>query len=112
MKTYPRSERIADMIHREIAVYLQREISDPRLTEVSITAVDVGQDLRNATVFFTVLDKTTVESVEKTLNKAVGHFKRLLASSLNMRHIPAIHFRYDATIVQAAELSALIDSVA
>lgn len=111
MKSYPRSERVADLIRREVAQLLVRDIHDPRLQFVSITEVSVTPDLREATVFFTLLDSVSVEEVEKTLNKAVGHFKRQLAAALTLRHLPQLSFRYDAVLARATQLSELIDGL-
>ena len=56
-KDYSRTQRIGDQMQRELAVLIQREIKDPRLGLVTITAVDVSRDLSHAKVFITVMGK-------------------------------------------------------
>ena len=51
MISFKRSERIAGMIRREIADILLKEISDPRIGDITVTDVILSGDLRQATVF-------------------------------------------------------------
>lgn len=51
-----RAQRIADQIQREIAVLIQLEMSDPRVGMVSVTGVDVSNDLAHAKIYITVLN--------------------------------------------------------
>jgi ribosome-binding factor A len=53
-----RAERVADLIREEVAALLRKEVDDPRLQSgalVSITEVEVGDDLRYAKVFVSVM---------------------------------------------------------
>ena len=49
-KEYPRKLRINAQLQRELTELIREELSDPRLTGVTVTDVDVAPDLRNATV--------------------------------------------------------------
>jgi ribosome-binding factor A len=51
-----RAQRIADQIQREIATLIQLEVNDPRVGMVSVTGVDVSNDLAHAKILFTVLN--------------------------------------------------------
>ena len=53
---FSRSRRVGGLIQRELATLLSREVKDPRLSLISITAVDVTRDLSLAKVFYTVMD--------------------------------------------------------
>lgn len=108
-KSYPRQERIADLILRELALFLQRATNDPRLQQVSITAVKVSSDKSRARVFFNVLEKETAKEVEQVLNKASGYYRSLLAKSSGLRFTPSLHFEYDFSILYGSDLSRLID---
>ncbi len=52
-KEYSRIERIADLLQRELANLIQQEVRDPRLSLISVTAVNVSKDLAHAKIFFT-----------------------------------------------------------
>jgi ribosome-binding factor A len=51
MRSYARSVRIAELFQREIADILMRKVGDPRLEGVTITRIEVSNDLKLATVF-------------------------------------------------------------
>ena len=54
-----RAQRIEDQIQREIAMLIQLEVSDPRVGMVSVTGVDVSNDLAHAKIYVTVLNTHT-----------------------------------------------------
>lgn len=124
-----RAQRIADQIQREIAVLIQLEMSDPRVGMVSVTGVDVSNDLAHAKIYITVLnslagdeqinadtlsepgvlDQLEIEENLKALNKASGFLRTLLAKRLRLRVVPKLQFYYDSSIEQGQRLSDLID---
>src|SRR5690606_29198074 len=111
-KDYSRTQRIGDQMQRELAVLIQREIKDPRLGLVTITAVDVSRDLSHAKVFVTVMGQDAPEQIKLNLEilaEAAGYLRMLLGKSMKVRTIPQLHFQYDASIRRGAELSALIE---
>ena len=99
-----RLDRINEMMRREISEILHREIQDPRLTSVTITAVKVSPDLHQARVSFSVLMPTTVPDVQKGLDHARGYIRRLIGQRIELRHIPEIEFFYDETIEYEARI--------
>ena len=54
-KEFSRTQRIGDQMQRELALLIQREIKDPRLGLITITAVDVSRDLSHAKIFITIM---------------------------------------------------------
>jgi ribosome-binding factor A len=111
-KEYSRTERIADLIQRELSTVLQRETHDPRFTLVTVSAVKVTRDLAQAKVYITCYqaqDKQAIAATTKALNKAAGFFRSLLAKQIQLRTIPQLHFIYDESIEYGNRLSNLID---
>jgi len=115
---YSRTRRIGEMIQREIAVLLQREVKDPRLQKVSITAVEVSKDLSVAKVFFTVVDAAkgeelneVIKEAEKGLLKAASFLRFQLGRRIIIRNVPRLDFRYDDSVIRGSEMSQLIDEV-
>lgn len=99
-------------MQRELAQLIQREIKDPRLGIVTVTAVDVARDLAYAKVFITVMGKESQEAIEQSLdilNNAGGYLRSLLGKSMKIRTIPQLKFIYDESIVRGSTMSALID---
>ena len=114
---FSRSRRVGELIQRELATLLSREVKDPRLALISITAVDVTRDLSLAKVFYTVMDinqqhsKNKIEKVKEGLKKASGFLRYELGHRIQLRIVPKLEFFYDQSVVHGSELSLLIDHV-
>ena len=106
----PRAQRVADQIQRELMDLLRHEIKDPRVGMVTITAVDVTQDLSHANVLFTHLGGGAhADDVMAGLTRAAGHLRSELSRRLRLYSVPQLHFRYDDSIESGMRLSNLID---
>ena len=112
-REYSRTQRVADQMQRELALLIQREIKDPRLGLVTITAVDVSRDLSHAKIFITIMgqddDQEAVKGNLRILNDAAGFLRMQLGKSMKLRTVPQLHFNYDASIRRGVELSSLIE---
>ena len=95
---------------REIADILMRKIKDPRIGFVTVTGVDVAQDLKNAKVFVSVYGGDKEESL-KGLKSATPFIRSELGKRIRMRCIPEILFRYDGTVEQGAHIMELLRSI-
>jgi len=111
-KEYSRTQRIGDQMQRELAQMIPREVRDPRLGFVTITAVEVSRDLGHAKVFITLMGEVDAEKVALNLdilNEAAGYLRMLLGKSMKVRSVPQLHFHFDESISRGAHLSALIE---
>lgn len=102
--------RAAELIQKIIAGLLLREVSDPRLSKVTITGVDLSPDFNNATIFFSLLDPTdqAIKDAENAFKKAVGFFRINLSKQTELRHTPQLLFKYDFSIVTGERISDLL----
>ncbi len=109
-KEFSRSRRVGEQIQRELAELVQRELNDPRLGMVTVSAVEVSRDLTVAKVFFTVLNPghDVAETLEG-LTHATGFLRRELGRRMKLRVVPELRFQYDSSIEEGSRLSALID---
>lgn len=103
--------RISDFIRQQVAIFLKKEIHDPRLTNVSITGVDVTPDLRHAKIYYTLLDKNQLEAVAPALSKASGYLKHLLAQDSPLRVIPQLHFVFDESIMHGEAFDKILEKI-
>ncbi len=107
---YSRSQRIGDLLQRELAVLVQN-LSDPRLELISITGVDLSKDLSHARVHFTMLNCDSDADMERTtsvLNRAAGFLRKGLSKATDLRSVPKIRFYFDSSISRARNINALI----
>src|SRR5262245_41657848 len=112
-RSFSRSARIAEQIHRDLSGLLRRELKDPRVGPVTITAVEVTRDLSQATVYVSSLaDAAATEQSVVALQHAGGCLRSQLARTLQARSVPHLHFVYDGSVERGARLSHLIDEAA
>ncbi len=103
-----RAQRIAEQIRHELALILMREMKDPRIHDVTLTAVEVSPDLEHAKVWYTLLVGEPAE-VGKALGHASGFLRTELAHRLRLRTVPRLSFQYDESVERGARLSRLIE---
>lgn len=106
-----RSRRISEQIKRHLSALILREISDPRLGMVGISAVTLSKDFKAATVYINVFKEEEVEDSIEALRSAADFLRFKLSRSLNQRGTPKLKFEHDTSIKYGIELSNLIDSV-
>ncbi|RRS08805.1 30S ribosome-binding factor RbfA [Pseudoalteromonas sp. J010] len=114
MREFSRTDRVAQQIQKEIAVILQREIKDPRLGMVTVSAVDVSRDLSYAKVFITVLNTNDEDKTKQSvaiLNEATGYIRSLLGKRIRARIMPELKFVIDNSLMEGMRISNLVDSV-
>jgi ribosome-binding factor A len=110
-REFHRSRRVEEQLQRLLAELVHREVRDPRVGAVTITAVEVTRDLAHAKVFFLPFDSTrSAIEVGAALASATGFLRSQLRRQLQMRHVPELQFVPDETIERAARLSALINA--
>ena len=104
-----RSEKVADLIQKEISGMLLKNLKDPRIGFVTITRVAVSQDYRSAKVYFSVMGnlEDRNRSVEG-LNSAKGYVRRELGRRLGLRYTPEIVFQFDPSIEYAIHMEEVI----
>ena len=109
---FSRTDRIADQIQKDLALLLQRELKDPRVGMTTVSSVKVSKDLSFADVYVSFMGKDTLEEASEGLEvlaSAAGFLRSSLATSIKLRVMPKLRFHYDATMVEAPRISALID---
>lgn len=108
--TFKRSARVGDQIKEEIADILMRKIKDPRVGFVTVTDVELADDLRNAKVFVSVLGNDKQKTI-KGLESASAFIRSELGKRLRMKFVPEILFRLDETAERGAHIMELIEGI-
>ncbi|HEY5762009.1 MAG TPA: 30S ribosome-binding factor RbfA [Rhodocyclaceae bacterium] len=112
-KGFSRAERVAEQIRRDLAELLSREVKDPRISMVSITAVELSPDYSHAKIFFTALQPAERRAeIIAGLQAAAGFLRREIGRRIRIHTTPQLHFHYDESIARGADLSQLIDKAA
>jgi ribosome-binding factor A len=108
-----RIDRINDLLREEISRIIASELRDPRLPPVvSITRVEVSQDLHYAKVFVSVMgDREGKLNALKALKSASGFIHRNARRNLALKTVPTFEFVLDESIERGAEVLELIKEV-
>lgn len=110
-KEFKRADRVAELFQIELASFIKREISDPRLQNITITAIKVTDDLGHAKIYFTLLQPTPelIRDVMKGFKHASGFFRSHLAKVSQLRKVPTLAFYYDDMTDRAIKMTKLIE---
>jgi ribosome-binding factor A len=109
---YRRADRVEGLVQKELSALLLAKIKDPRLHLVTITRVNVTNDLRSAQVYFSVTEgKERRLGVLEGFKSAAGYLKRELSRRLGLRYMPELKFVYDESFDQAANLNRILKTI-
>lgn len=107
-----RPSRVAEEIKKEVSVIIPREIKDPRVGFVTVTGVNVTNDLSYAKIYISVLGGH--EEEERTLavlNSAKGLVRSEVGKRIRLRVAPEITFVIDKSLERAARIGELLSQV-
>jgi ribosome-binding factor A len=112
MKTYKRAERVKHLIQQEISQILQLDVKDPRVKLVTVTAVKLTADLREAKVLVSSLSDTSDrEALLVGLKRATGYIRGELGRRLKLKYIPQIEFIFDDSYDRQERILTLLEHI-
>jgi ribosome-binding factor A len=104
-----RVRRHAERVRELVASVVRTQIKDPRLGMVTITDARITADLREATVFYTVLGDAAAQSATAAaLESAKGMLRSTVGKALGLRHSPSLAFVLDDVQDQAQHINELL----
>jgi ribosome-binding factor A len=107
-----RLQRIQDRIRQELSEMLIFEVSDPRLSGISITDVKVDRELAYAEIYVSAVEgKERSVEVLQGLVSASGFLRRQLANRIELRAFPRLRFHWDPTPENADHIERILASL-
>ncbi|MEO9946473.1 MAG: 30S ribosome-binding factor RbfA [Paraglaciecola sp.] len=111
-REFSRTDRVGQQIHKEIASILQNEFKnrDPRLGMVTVSGVEVSRDLAHAKIYVTFFenDEEQIKEYLAILEDNKGFIRKLLASRMRMRAVPAVKFVRDGSLTEGIRIANLV----
>ena len=105
-----RPRRVAELLKRELALLIPRELDHPLAHRITLTHAEAPRDMSSVKIYFTLLDgAAAVKEATKVLNHAAGFLRHALRERVVLRAIPELRFYYDESVVRGAHLTSLID---
>jgi ribosome-binding factor A len=91
-----RKARLESLLQREIATCIQKELRDPRLGFITITRIEMTDDLHNVKAYYTVFGKPSERRLAAAaLLQATGFVQRYYGPAIKTRLLPKLTFAYD-----------------
>lgn len=111
-----KKQRVGELVYAVLAEEV-RQLGDGRLDLLSISAVEMTPDLKQARVFWTILELGNVSTlptpekiaeIDHLLEEKSFHFKQEIAHKLKLRYTPKLVFKYDHSLENAARIEELV----
>jgi len=111
MLPYKRSQRVGDLVREEVADIIMTRLKDPRIGFVTVTGVDMSDDLKMARIFVSILKPEDREQTLSILNDAKPFIRSALGKRLKMKFTPNVEFRLDTAIEYGSKIDSLLRKI-
>lgn len=111
MLPYKRSKRVGDLLREVIADIIMKRLKDPRLGFLTVTDVEITDDLKTASVYVSILKEEERESTLQILNAARGFIRQEVAKEVKMKFIPVFNFVLDTSAEYGARIDKLLKEI-
>ena len=107
-----RPEQVGETLRQVITDALARQVRDPRVGFVTVTAVLVSNDLSHARVMVSVPGEDADKNrALEGMQSAAGFLRSRAAKSLTTRSVPELHFELDRGLEHAARINELLNTI-
>ena len=103
-------ERLNNLFLAELSNIIFKEIKNPVIKTVTLTAVEITNDLSFAKVYFTCMNEDKDKVIEE-LDSAKGFLRTKLANTIDIRHTPELVFEYDNSIDYGRNIEKIIKEI-
>ena len=107
-----RASRVAEELRKIVSQILLEEVTDPRMGFITVTHIEVTDDLRHARVFYSVLgDKAQKEATAEALEEQMKYIRRLAVEAINMKFAMEIKFEQDQSIDHSFRIDTILKQI-
>ncbi|MFA5429986.1 MAG: 30S ribosome-binding factor RbfA [Candidatus Omnitrophota bacterium] len=107
-----RSDKVSQAIKREVSNIIHNEMKDPRLGFVTITRVELTDDLRFAKIFYSVLGEEAVRKKSgEALESALGFIRKLVSERIKLRFSPEMVFKVDRSSEYSTHIEEILNEL-
>lgn len=104
-----KKQKFEERIQNEVNSILRYELSDKRLTFVSVTKVELSADFSMAKIYWDSYNSDNRGDCKQAIDSLDKKIRSLLAAKLNVRHTPSLTFHYDSQFEEEGKISAILD---
>ncbi len=107
-----RSEQVAEELRKIISMILLHDLNDPRMGFVTVTRIELTNDLRYAKVFYSVLgDEQKTAETREALEENMRAIKRLAVERINMKYAMELKFEIDRSIENSFRIDEILKKI-
>jgi ribosome-binding factor A len=107
-----RSAQVAEELRKIISMILIDDIDDSRMGFITITRIELTDDLRYAKVFYSVLgSEEQIASTEEALAENLGYIKKLAVQRINMKYAMTLKFELDKSIAHSFKIDSILNKI-
>lgn len=107
-----RSSQVAEELRKIISMILLREINDPRMGFVTVTRIELTEDLRYARVFYSVLGNEEQKlATQEALSEYMGLIRRMAVERINMKYAMEMKFELDPSIEHSFRIESILEKI-
>jgi len=111
MQPYKRTQRLNILLREEIADLIMRKVKDPRLGFVTVTDVEITNDLKIADVFISIMNDADIDISMEILNSAKGFIRSELSKRVRLKYIPSLEFKIDRSARHGTRIDELLKEI-
>jgi ribosome-binding factor A len=107
-----RASQVGEELRKILSMILLQDITDPKIGFVTITRVELTDDLRFAKVYYSVLgDEAQKQESEEALREHKGEIKKLAIERINMKFAMELKWILDRSIDYSFEIDKIIKKI-
>lgn len=105
-----RAVRVGDLILKEIAFLLLEKVKDPRVKGVTLTGINLTDDLKSAKIYFSAMGgPDEIKRAGSGLESAGKFIKREIGRSMQLRYVPHLEFVHDTSLADGSHMEKLFE---
>jgi ribosome-binding factor A len=101
-------KRIQTEMQRYLNNIILTEVKDEIIKKITITDIEVNNDISLAKIYFTSLEDIEKKELEKHLNESTKFLRTRLANLMDLRHTPDLKFIYDESVEYGTNIEKIL----
>ncbi len=112
IKPYNRTDRVSHQILEIIGETAVKSIDLSAIGFITFIRVEVSPDLRQAKVFYSVLNrKIPQEDLDSAINEKAKAFRKYLGQKIKIKYTPKLIFYNDDSLIQEEKMIKLLNKL-
>ena len=107
-----RAQKVAEELRKIVSMILLNDLADSRVGFITVTRIEVTDDLRNATIYYSVLgDEEARNNAEEALEEHHRFIRHLVVERINMKFAMEIVFQFDDAIDENFKIEGILRKI-